>query len=45
MSSPSTAPVKMPETLQARGETRTVMEWHALCSMTGGRDKDYTMAV
>lgn len=45
MSSPSTASVKMPESPQAHGETRTVMEWHALCSMTGGRDKGYTMAV
>ena len=45
MSSPLMAFVKMPESPQAHGKTRTVMEWHALCSMTGGRDKDYTMAV
>jgi hypothetical protein len=45
MSSPSMASVKMPESLQAHGETKTVREWHALCSMMGGGDKDYTMAV
>lgn len=45
MSSPSTASVKMPVILQAHGETRMGMEWHVLCSMMGGRDKDYTMAV